>query len=147
MLLTICIALLILAIFDKPVDKILGRLKGISWKEAISDSWNNIVRFSKRAGRDVTRTALLFFYTLKDGELTITEKALLYAGIAYVIIPNDLLPRRVLGMLGIVDDVAISAWIYNKIQQHITPTIIQQTEDVLTSWFGTEVVIGPAPTR
>lgn len=147
MLLIICITLLVLAIFDKPVDKILGRLKDISWKDAISDSWNNIVRFSKRAGRDVTRTALLFFYTLKNGELTTTEKALLYAGIAYIIIPTDLMPRRVLGLLGIVDDVAVSAWIYNKIQQHITPAIMQQTEDTLTSWFGPEVVIEPVPTR
>ncbi len=91
MILTICIALLVLAVFDKPVDKVLGRLKGISWKDAIIDSWNNIVRFSKRAGRDVTRIALLFFYTLRNGELTIAEEALLYAGIAYVIIPTDLL--------------------------------------------------------
>lgn len=147
MLLILCITLLILSIFDKPVDKLLGRLKGVSWKDAISDSWNNIVRFARKAGRDITRTALLFFYTLKNGELTPTEKALLYAGIIYIIVPSDFLPRRVLGLLGILDDVAVTAWIYSKIQKKITPAIRQDTEETLTSWFGPEVSFVPMELR
>ncbi len=143
MLLILCITLLILSIFDKPVDKLLGRLKGVSWKEALSDSWNNIVRFACKAGRDITRTALLFFYTLKNGDLTPSEKALLYAGIIYIIVPSDLLPRRVLGLLGILDDAAVTAWIYNKIQKKITPAIRLDTETTLTSWFGPEVTFKP----
>lgn len=147
MLLILCITLLILSVFDKPVDKLLGRLKGVSWKDAISDSWNNIVRFARKAGRDITRTALLFFYTLKNGELTPAEKALLYAGIIYIIVPSDFLPRRVLGLLGILDDVAVTAWIYNKIHKKITPAIMQDTETTLTSWFGPEVSFRPMELR
>lgn len=143
MLLILCITLLVLSIFDKPVDKILGRLRGASWKDALSDSWNNIVRYARKAGRDITRTALLFFYTLKDGDLTPGEKAFLYAGIIYIIVPSDLLPRKVLGLFGILDDVAVTGWIYNKIQKKITPTIQQETEATLTSWFGPEVTFAP----
>lgn len=143
MLLLLCVTLLVLSIFDKPVDKILGRIKGLSWRDAINDSWNNIVRFSKAAGRDITRTALTFYYTLKDGDLSISEKAILYAGIVYVIVPSDLLPRRVLGLLGIIDDMAVVAWIHDRIRRHITPSIIQKVEDTLTSWFGPEIVYTP----
>ena len=134
----ICISLLFLAVFDKPVDKLLGRINDISWKDALEDSWDNIVHFSRSVGRDVTRTALLFYFTLKDGELTPSEKAILYAGIIYVVVPSDFLPRAVLGLLGIMDDVTVTAWICSRVQKHISPAIRQKTEETLLSWFGPE---------
>lgn len=143
MLLLLCITLLVMAIFDKPIDKLLGKIKGLSWKEAISDSWNNIVRFSKKAGRDITRTALIFYYTLKDGDLSVPEKAILYAGIVYVIVPADFLPRRIMGLFGLLDDVAVAAWIYNRIQNHISDSIVQKAEGTLNDWFGPEIIYSP----
>lgn len=143
MLLLLCITLLVMAIFDKPIDKLLGKIKGLSWKEAISDSWNNIVRFSKKAGRDITRTALIFYYTLKDGDLSVSEKAILYAGIVYVIVPADFLPRRIMGLFGLLDDVAVAAWIYNRIQNHISDSIVQKAEGTLNDWFGPEIIYSP----
>ena len=143
MLLLMCITLLVMAIFDKPIDKLLGKIKGLSWKEAISDSWNNIVRFSKKAGRDITRTALIFYYTLKDGDLSVSEKAILYAGIVYVIVPADFLPRRIMGLFGLLDDVAVAAWIYNSIQNHISDSIVQKAEGTLNDWFGPEIIYSP----
>lgn len=143
MLLLLCITLLVMAIFDKPIDKLLGKIKGLSWKEAISDSWNNIVRFSKKASRDITRTALIFYYTLKDGDLSVSEKAILYAGIVYVIVPADFLPRRIMGLFGLLDDVAVAAWIYNRIQNHISDSIVQKAEGTLNDWFGPEIIYSP----
>lgn len=143
MLLLLCITLLVMAIFHKPIDKLLGKIKGLSWKEAISDSWNNIVRFSKKAGRDITRTALIFYYTLKDGDLSVSEKAILYAGIVYVIVPADFLPRRIMGLFGLLDDVAVAAWIYNRIQNHISDSIVQKAEGTLNDWFGPEIIYSP----
>ena len=140
MLLIICILLLALSVSGKPVDRLLGRIKSINWKEAVADSWNSIVKYSKKAGRDATRTALLCYYTLRDGDLTLTEKALLYAGIVYVIVPVDFLPRKVLGILGILDDVAVSALIFDKIRKNITPEINQKVEETLAAWFGPEIV-------
>lgn len=142
MILTICTLILALALLGKPFESLRERLENANWKEVLHDSWDRIIRFSRKAGRDATRTALLFYYTLRDGELATTEKALLYAGIIYVIVPADFLSRRILGILGVLDDIAVSAWIYKKILDKITPEIRSRTEETLTAWFGPETVYG-----
>ena len=118
MLLTVCILILIYSILQKPVGGLVSKLKGVNWKKITSDAWDKIVSAYKRIGRSASRYALLFYYTLAEGNLTTLDKALLYAGIAYVVIPGDLLPRKILGMLGVIDDAAIAAWIYNKVKKN-----------------------------
>lgn len=52
-------------------------------------------------------------------ETTTLEKALIYGAIAYIIIPSDLIPRRTLSVLGILDDAAVVAYMY-KLQKSQT---------------------------
>jgi len=107
-------------------------------KEPIKNAWDKILDYSKIAGREATRIVLRFYYVLKDGNLTNIEKALVYGGIIYIIVPHDLLPEKVLGLIGLVDDAAVAAWVYKKVQKSITPEIEQKVNDTLTSWFGAE---------
>lgn len=146
MLLTICILIVIYSILQKPVDGLVEKLKGIDWRKNTSDAWEKIVKANKKIGRSASRYSLLFYYTLSKGNLSTLDKAFLYAGIIYIAVPGDLLPRRVLGLLGIVDDVAIIAWIYNKIKKNITIDIEAQVEETLSKWFGTEIVAEPVAT-
>jgi hypothetical protein len=48
----------------------------------------------------------------------------------------------VFGLLGLVDDAAVGAWVYNKIQKSITPAVLQKADDTLNEWFGAEKVRG-----
>ena len=143
MLLTVCILILIYSILQKPVGGLLSKLKGVNWKNITSDAWDKIVSAYKRIGRSASRYALLFNYTLAEGSLTTLDKALLYAGIAYIVIPGDLLPRKILGLLGVIDDAAIVAWIYNKVKKNITPAIEAKVEATLDKWFGPVIVVSP----
>ena len=79
---------------------------------------------------------------MAESELKLLDKILIVAGIIYIIVPRDLLPKRTLGLLGLVDDAAVAAWIYERINDSITPEIIQRAEDTLNEWFGPEVVSG-----
>ena len=101
-----------------------------------------IKSFAAGAGRSATRLLLIFYYTLTSEQLSTLEKALLYASIIYIAVPRDLLPRRVFGLLGLVDDAAVGAWVYNKIQKSITPAVLQKADDTLNEWFGAEKVRG-----
>ena len=96
--------------------------------------------YSKKGGRVASRPVLKFYYAMAEGDLSTVEKALVYAGIIYIAVPADLLPRKILGWLGVLDDVGVAAWIYKKIGSSITPDIEQKVEETLNSWFGPEIV-------
>lgn len=140
MITLILLTILVLSILGKPIEWLIDKLGDIDWETLASNTWDKIVFFSKRAGRTATRIALEFYYTMVYGELKLLERILIVAGIIYIIVPRDLLPKRALGLLGLVDDVAVAAWIYERIKDSITPEIIQQAEEKLNEWFGPEVV-------
>lgn len=142
MITTICLTILIYTILERPIAWIVTKLDGINWKELAQDAWDKIVLYSKKAGRASTRVVLKFYYAMQDGGLSTVEKALVYAGIIYIAVPGDLLPRRILGLLGVLDDVAVAAWIYKKIGDNITPAIERKVEETLDNWFGPEKVTG-----
>ena len=52
------------------------------------------------------------------------------------------LPRKVLGLLGILDDAGVVAWLYSKVGSKITPDIELKADMKLDEWFGPEIVRG-----
>ena len=141
-MLTICILILLGLYFKKPIGSLIDRLRGVDWQTKFSALWNNyIVFYGKKAGRMAARPILLFYYVVTCGETTTLEKALIYACIAYVVMPFSLLPRAVYKLLGVMDEAAAILFVYNKVKDKITPAIEQQAEDTLNRWFGAEYEI------
>ena len=140
-MLTICLLLLLYSILKKPVADLPDKVRNIKWKEQAGKAWTKITDYSKKAGREASRLVLRFYYTLTDGDLTSTEKAFVYAGIIYIVVPHDLLPEKVLGLIGLVDDAAVATWVFKKVKTHITPAIEQKVNDTLNEWFGYETEI------
>ena len=140
-MLTICLLLLLYSMLKKPVDSLIEKVRDAKWDRPVRTAWSKIVEFSKKGGREATRIVLRFYYTLTDGDLSSTEKALVYAGIIYIAVPHDLLPKKTLGLLGLVDDAAVASWVFKKIQKSITPAIEQKAQDTLNSWFGYDISV------
>lgn len=140
MITTICLLILIYAIMGRPMSRLVEKLENADWKNIARDAWDRIAAFSKKAGRRATGMALKFYYAMTEGKLSTMEKALVYAGIIYIVVPSDLLPRKIMGLLGALDDVGVAAWIYNKVGDAITPEIERKVEETLDDWFGPEVV-------
>ena len=140
-MLTICLILLVYSILGKPVGNLLEKLRGADWKRPVKNAWNKILAFSKKAGREATRVVLLFYYALTDGSLSSKDKALAYAAIIYIVVPHDLLPKKTFGLLGLVDDATVIAWLMKKLSGSITPAVEQKVHDTLNDWFGYEVEI------
>ena len=146
MITLLVLTILAYSILGKPVGWITKKLKDVDWKALAQDVWSRIIASSSKIGRSACRNALLFYYTLTDGSLSTLEKALLYAGILYIVVPGDLLPRKVLGLLGVMDDVAVAAWIYDKVKKNITPAIELKADMTLDKWFGPVITVGPETT-
>ena len=141
MIITLCILLLAYHLICKPVGRLLDRLRNVDWKTQISQLWDKLKTYALQAGRVATKPILTFYYVMHQTETTTLEKALIYGAIAYIIIPSDLLPRRTLSILGILDDAAVIAYVYKKISGKITIEITNKVEDTLDRWFGAEAVI------
>ena len=142
MIITVCLLILAFSILKRPLGGLLKKCEDFDWKSLTQDAWEKIVTFSKRVGRVTTGQVLKFYYVLAEGDLSTFEKALVYAGIIYIVVPSDMLPRRVLGWLGMLDDAGVAVWLYNKVGSKITPEIEQKVARTLDEWFGPEIIAG-----
>ena len=100
------------------VSQLVKRLRSIDFKKELRRIWAAISEYSRKLGLITTRELLTLYYALSEGDLTPKEKAFTYAAIAYVLIPGDLLPRKVLGLLGITDDATALIFALRKIRKH-----------------------------
>lgn len=140
-MITICILILLYSFFNRPVGALLNKLKGVDWKAHIETAKGWISTYAKKAGRAATRPLLQWWFVMQDDNTTTLEKAMIYGAIAYIIVPNDLIPRRVFRFFGVLDDVAVAAWLYNKIESKLTQDMKDAVEDILDDWFGSDAVI------
>jgi uncharacterized membrane protein YkvA (DUF1232 family) len=141
-MITICLLILIGAMLKKPVGRLGNKLKNVDWKGLAHGIRNKILAYSRKVGRAGSRVVLTFYYAMQDGDLTPTEKAMVYAGLVYIVVPRDLLPRKVLNWVGVLDDMGVAAWIIDRISKNITPEIERKVDRTLDNWFGPVVIIG-----
>jgi len=113
----------------------------VDMKRLAQGVWSQVVAYGKKAGRAGARIVLLFFYTMQYGDLSMTDRALVYAGLVYIVVPHDLLPRKILKIFGIMDDIGVAAWIFKLISRSITPEIERKVEQTLDRWFGPVITI------
>ncbi|MCF8001201.1 MAG: DUF1232 domain-containing protein [Halanaerobiales bacterium] len=67
----------------------------------------------------------LLIELMRDSEVTKSKKVKLGVVIAYFITPFDILPEALMGLIGYIDDVALSAYILNDLFNNIEPEIIK----------------------
>jgi len=142
MLIAIFLLILVCTIKGKPVGKLMDKVKDVNWSEITSSAWNGIRSFGRKAGRATCTPLLYFYYVMSAGDTTLSDKALIYGAILYIITPFDLLPRKVLGLLGVLDDAAVIAFVYKRISGRITPEIEAAVKATLDEWFGATPAIG-----
>ena len=61
----------------------------------------------------------------------------------YVLVPGDLIPRRIFHILGITDDALALGYVIAKAKCKITPQIEQKVAMQLDKWFGYEISSRP----
>ncbi len=137
-MLTICLLILLGCYLSKPVEALVDKLKSVDWTAKFSDLWQRIQPYAKKAGRATARPLLQFYFVVTDSETSTLDKALIYACIAYVVMPFSLIPRVVYRFLGVMDEAAAVLFVYSKIKDKITPAIETKVESILDEWFGAE---------
>lgn len=121
------------------IDSVIESIKNLELPDVLKDFFEKIASVAKKVGRATTRQLLCLYYVLKEGELSGSEKAWIYAALVYVLVPNDLIPRRVFHILGITDDALALGYVISKVKEKITPQIVQKVAMQLDKWFGYEI--------
>lgn len=97
--------------------------------------WKSLAAFSKRVGRSMARTPLLLYYVLKDDKTTTKDKAIIYAALAYLVLPVDLISARSHPILGWADEILSIEIVYDRMRKYITPDMLRRAEAQLDKWI------------
>ncbi|MFC1564354.1 YkvA family protein [candidate division KSB1 bacterium] len=79
---------------------------------------------------DILMLAPDMFYLLwklsLDPDVPAKSKAMLAGAVAYFVLPVDLLPEAILGPFGYLDDIALAAYVLNKVVNDTPPELIRK---------------------
>ena len=100
--------------------------------------WEKIHEYARKAGKAATRPLLLMYYVLKSKDTPSKDKMAVFASIAYLVLPIDLLSAKRLPIIGLLDEVTSVAVAIDRVAKHITPEIRAKVEETLQRWFPDE---------
>ena len=138
MMTAICILILAYMILGKNVESLLEQVKNVNWRDKMKALMDKLRPWALKAGRVAARPLLQFYYVMEDDRTSTLDRVLIYAAIAYTILPIDLMPSVAYKFLGILDDGVAMFYVYKKIKNRITPEINLKVEETLMEWFGVE---------
>lgn len=138
MLILISFMVLAYAIMGKDIKPLLERVRRVDWRWEIEKLLAKMRPWALKAGRVATKPLLQFYFVLSDESTSTADRLMIYAAIAYTVLPTDLLPRAVYKLLGILDDGVAILYVYRKIKDNITAEIEERVENTLNEWFGVE---------
>lgn len=97
--------------------------------------WNKVVKFAKKAGKDVIEKALLLYYAAQSPQTPMWAKTTIYGALGYFISPIDLIPD-LMPVVGYTDDLGVLVVAIATVSAYINEDVRKQAADKLTSWFG-----------
>lgn len=109
----------------------------LTYQSHYSDSglWTKIAKVAKQAGVKVVYLALLLYYLLKDPNVSVKDKAIIYGALGYFILPLDLIPDSI-PVVGFSDDLSALLFAVHSVWSNITPDVQSKARMKLHEWFG-----------
>jgi uncharacterized membrane protein YkvA (DUF1232 family) len=97
--------------------------------------WEKLRRFATRAGRVVVERALRLYYASLDPRTPAWAKRTIYAGLAYFIVPFDLVPDFIPG-IGFTDDAGTLLFTLFVVSAYVHTDIKVRARRKMVDWFG-----------
>ena len=94
-----------------------------------------IKAYAKKAGRVAARPVVLLYLVLRNPATPRKDKWIVYAALAYVMLPVDFIPARRFALLGWTDESAAIAVAYKRVKGNVTPAVEMQADEILNKWF------------
>lgn len=89
-------------------------------------------------GRAATRPVLLMWFIMVSESTPRKDKWAIFASLAYLILPIDLINAKHLPIIGWLDEAASLAVLVRKMSKYITPEIETRVDEQLNRWFSND---------
>ncbi|MDM8153039.1 DUF1232 domain-containing protein [Bacteroides gallinaceum] len=97
--------------------------------------WNNICVWSHKVGRTAARPVLLLWYVMRSPKTPRKDKLAIFASLAYLVFPIDILDAKRLPVIGWLDEIVSVTVIIQKMTKYITPQMQYRVDELLDKWF------------
>ncbi len=97
--------------------------------------WEKISRFGRRAGRVVVERALRLYYAAQDPATPPWAKRAIYSGLAYFVMPFDLIPDFI-PVVGYTDDAATLLLTLFVVSAYVSRDVKVRARARVDQWFG-----------
>lgn len=97
--------------------------------------WENICKWSSKAGRTATRPVLLMWYVMRSKDTPKKDKCAIFGSLAYLVLPIDILDAKRLPFIGWLDELASLTVMVQKMSKYITPEMQGKADAQLDKWF------------
>lgn len=97
--------------------------------------WESICKWSRKAGRASTRPILIMWYVMRDKHTPRKDKWAIFASLAYLMLPIDILDAKRLPIIGWLDEVMSLALLLQKMSKYVTPEMEVRANRQLDKWF------------
>ena len=101
--------------------------------------WDGMKSYAIKVGRVAARPVLLLYYVMRSEETPTKDKLTIFAALAYIILPVDLLNAKRLPIIGWIDEVVSLAVAVQRMQKYITPEMEAKADNQLDKWFGAKI--------
>ncbi|MBQ9472833.1 MAG: DUF1232 domain-containing protein [Bacteroidales bacterium] len=95
----------------------------------------NLKHYACRVGRVAARPVVLLYLVLRDPATPRRDKYIIYAALAYVVLPINLISSRRHPLTGWIDEAGAIALAYKKAKKNITPTMEMQADAIIEQWL------------
>jgi uncharacterized membrane protein YkvA (DUF1232 family) len=101
----------------------------------ISAITNHLGYYVRKVGRTAARPVLLLYLVLRDPATPKKDKYIVYAAIAYVVLPINILSAKRIPILGWADEATAITAAFKRVKNNITPDVERQADAWLDRWI------------
>jgi uncharacterized membrane protein YkvA (DUF1232 family) len=100
----------------------------------VGDFAEKVQRVAKRAGAKLIYAALILYYTMQSGKVSVKDKAIIIGALGYLISPLDVVPDAI-PLAGLGDDLAVLIYVLHKVWGEVSDDIKAKAKEKLATWF------------
>ncbi|MMZ62216.1 hypothetical protein D3C76_606120 [compost metagenome] len=97
--------------------------------------WTKLKKNAIKAGQKVVYSGLVLYYALESPNTSIKDKAIIYGGLGYLILPVDVIPDLI-PVAGYGDDLGVLLLAATRVALSIDSVVKQRAKDKLVDFFG-----------